>query len=345
MQSSSRLFPVQLVSAELIGSLVEDIYLLKHNNSPDRSVELAVTRLSRNVSSNNAKNNDHGQPVILLHGSFSNRRHWLSAEGKGVAAYLVEAGYDVWLPEMRGHGLSPVNNDFTKNSLDKIIEYDLPAIHKFVAEQTGKEIAWIGQELGGFLIMSALALGVIDQKTVSSCVYLDEGESLSPRLNNSKVYSKTALWRWKKPGVINGRRLKLGPENESYAVIKEFLNWQNSLKYNSPAGLLLDDALQNIKVPTMVVGTCINSEGKAGSSDRAVRNTHWIYNQLSTTHKILKEYNFVLPSQHNNNDEEDVTLLASKSECWRDVVYWLEKRYSCLGQNEREQQVIADDVA
>jgi len=316
MQSSSRLFPVQLVSAELIGAFVEDIYLLKPNNSPDRSVELAVTRLS--------KSNTHGQPVILLHGSFSNRRHWLSAEGKGVAAYLVEAGYDVWLPEMRGHGLSPANNEFPKNSLDKIIEYDLPAIHKFVAEQTGKQIAWIAEELGGFLIMSALALGVIDQKTVSSCIYLEENRPLSPRLNNSKVYSKTALWRWKKPGVINGRRLKLGSENESYPVIKEFLRWQNSLKYGSPAGLSLDDAYKNIAVPTMVVGSNTSTQ-----SD--IRNTQWIYNQLSSIPKVLKEYDFALSPHQNIYDEGGVTLSESNSGCWGDIVYWLEKQYSCLG--------------
>jgi esterase/lipase len=317
MQSSSRLFPVQLVSAELIGTLVEDIYLLKPNNSSDRSVELAVTRLS--------KDNDHGQPIILLHGSFSNRRHWLSAEGKGVAAYLVEAGYDVWLPEMRGHGLSPVNNDFTNNSLDRIIEYDLPAIHKFVAEQTGKEIAWIAEELGGFLIMSALALGVIDQKTVSNCVYLEETTPLSLHLNNSKVYSKTALWRWKKPGVINGRSLKLGAENESYPVIKEFLRWQNNLKYSYPKGLSLDDAFKNITVPTMVIGT-------NKSTQSAIRNTQWIYNQLSSTPKILKEYDCALPSHQNIYDEGGGTLSASASGCWGDIVYWLEKQYSCLGQ-------------
>ena len=57
MQSSSQLFPVQLVSAEVIGSLVEDIYLLKPNNSADRSVELAVTRLS--------KNQKHGSSSLL----------------------------------------------------------------------------------------------------------------------------------------------------------------------------------------------------------------------------------------------------------------------------------------
>lgn len=321
MQSSSRLFPVQLVSAELVGAFVEDIYLLKPNNSADRSVELAVTRLS--------KSNNHGSPVILLHGSFANRRHWLSAEGRGVAAYLVEAGYDVWLPEMRGHGLSPVNNDFVNNSLDKLVEYDLPAIHKFVAEQTGKDITWVGDGLGGFLIMSALAIGAIDQSTVSNCVYLDEVTPLATCLNNSKVYSKKALWRWKKPGVIHGLSLKLGSENESYSIIREYLRWQSNIKHHSPAGLLLKDAFQNITVPVMLVSS-------NASSQSSIRNGQWMFNQLSPTSTIFKEYDFAASTVQSAYKEGGRTLSESATECWVDVIHWLEGRYACLGQVECE---------
>ncbi len=69
MQSSSRLFPVALVSAELRADLTEDIYRLKPGNSPDASVELVVTRLGQQAAGER-----RGPPVILLHGSFSNRR-------------------------------------------------------------------------------------------------------------------------------------------------------------------------------------------------------------------------------------------------------------------------------
>ncbi|RML86303.1 Esterase/lipase/thioesterase protein, partial [Pseudomonas savastanoi] len=69
MQSSSQLFPVALISAERRGDLVEDVYRLKPANSPDPSVELVVTRLGL-VDQPDVR----GIPVILLHGSFSNRR-------------------------------------------------------------------------------------------------------------------------------------------------------------------------------------------------------------------------------------------------------------------------------
>ena len=53
-----------------------------------------------------------GVPVILLHGSFSNRRFWFSPKGLGLGAYLTRLGFDVWIPEMRGHGLSQRNEEY-----------------------------------------------------------------------------------------------------------------------------------------------------------------------------------------------------------------------------------------
>ena len=85
MQSSSELFPVALVSAELRGDLSEDVYRLKPGNSPDFTVELAVTRLGL------AGQENRGVPVILLHGSFSNRRFWYSPRGIGLGPHLARA--------------------------------------------------------------------------------------------------------------------------------------------------------------------------------------------------------------------------------------------------------------
>ncbi|HBO0578816.1 TPA: alpha/beta hydrolase, partial [Pseudomonas aeruginosa] len=84
MQRSSRLFPVALVSAELRADLTEDIYRLKPGNSPDASVELVVTRLGQQAAGER-----RGPPVILLHGSFSNRRFWYSPRALGLGPYLA----------------------------------------------------------------------------------------------------------------------------------------------------------------------------------------------------------------------------------------------------------------
>lgn len=151
MQSSSELFPVSLMSAELRGDLSEDVYLLKPNNSPDSSVELALTRLGRAGAEG-----ERGVPVVLLHGSFSNRRFWYSPKGIGLGPYLARAGFDVWIAEMRGHGLSPRNENYRDNHVAQYVRYDLPAIADFIIEQTGQAAHWIGHSLGGVILAAAL---------------------------------------------------------------------------------------------------------------------------------------------------------------------------------------------
>lgn len=320
MQSSSQLFPVQLVSAEVIGRFVEDIYLLKPNNSADRSVELAVTRLSKNQTQGSS-DHSHGQPIILLHGAFSNRRHWLSAEGDGVAAFLVEAGYDVWLPEMRGHGLSSVNHDFAKNTLGTLVEYDLPAIHQFVAEQTGKDVTYIAEEMGGFSILAALALGSVDQASVKSCIYIEEEKPLSMRLNNT-IFAKNALWRFKKNGIVSGQQLGLGSENESYPIIKQYYRWQNRQAFNTPAGLELEGAYRQIVIPVLVFGAA------SQYATSAIKNAKWIYSQLTSALTVFRQHDHSESHTSRKYSDGGITLFPNDNGCWGDILLWLEARNS-----------------
>ncbi|MFY0663299.1 MAG: hypothetical protein JXQ97_01650 [Natronospirillum sp.] len=128
MKSSSDLFPVTLLTAELKDDWNEDTYLLKPNNSGDTTVEFALTRFSA----------DHarlGIPVLWLPPFLQGRSEWLSRSEERLRAVLA-AGYDVWFLEWRGHGASVVNDNWASNSLDVIACCDLPAALDFVQEQT-----------------------------------------------------------------------------------------------------------------------------------------------------------------------------------------------------------------
>lgn len=220
MQSSSNLFPVALLSAERRGDLSEDVYRIKAGNSPDASVELAVTRLGLA---------DHGRaegvPVILLHGSFSNRRFWYSPKGIGLGAELARAGFDVWVPEMRGHGLSPRNNAWKHNSVSDYARYDLPLIAAFVAEQTGQVPHWVGHSLGGTTLVAALGGGYLRADQVASLALF--GTQISRVYWPLKVPpltwgAKLLLKRW---GQISGPRFKRGPEDEPIGLALESMRW------------------------------------------------------------------------------------------------------------------------
>lgn len=220
MQSSSTQFPVALLSAERRGDLSEDVYRIKAGNSPDLSVELALTRLGL---ADHARS--QGVPVILLHGSFSNRRFWYSPKGIGLGAQLARAGFDVWIPEMRGHGLSPRNRNWRQNRVADYARFDLPVIAAFVQEKTGQVPHWVGHSLGGTTLAAALGSGYLSSERVASAAFF--GTQVS------RIY-----WPLKVPPVewgarvllkrfaqISGSRLKRGPEDEPIGLALESLRW------------------------------------------------------------------------------------------------------------------------
>lgn len=159
MKSSSKLFPVRLMSADVQNGLAEDIYLLKPNNSTDISVELALTHLS--LLADGAADTSAKPVLVLIHGSYQNRRLWWADSGTCLAKELVLQGADVWLLELRGHGMSPVNQRYEANTLADYASYDLPAVEMFISERTASPIHWLGHGTGAGMLLAALALNRI----------------------------------------------------------------------------------------------------------------------------------------------------------------------------------------
>lgn len=314
MQSSSELFPVALVSAELRGDLSEDVYLLKPNNSPDPSVELALTRLGPAGAEG-----VRGEPVVLLHGSFANRRFWYSPKGVGLGAYLARAGYDVWIAEMRGHGLSPRNQAYRHNSVAQYVRYDLPAIAAFIAEQTGQAAHWIGHSLGGTTLAAALGGGYLGDDRVRSAALF--GSQIS------RIY-----WPLKLPPLewggrlllkglpyISGRRMKQGPEDEPIGIALESLRWHGLFGRFGDRERDWWAGLADIRTPLLAV---------AAAGDR--QDPPW------ACRKLLQQCaaapgEFLLLSRENGfcSDYGHIEMLVSKEaqrEVWPLAEHWLRHR-------------------
>jgi pimeloyl-ACP methyl ester carboxylesterase len=314
MQSSSTLFPVALISAERCGDLIEDVYRLKPANSPDYSVELAVTRLGLFEHPD-----QRGVPVILLHGSFSNRRFWYSPKGIGLGAYLARAGFDVWIPEMRGHGLSARNQAYRSNRVADYARYDLPAIAAFVREQSGQIPHWIGHSLGGTTLAAALG-----------GQYLGAPGAASVALFGSQV-SRT-YWPLKVPAVqwsgrlllkpfehISGPRFKRGPEDEPIGLVLESMRWHGLFGRFGDAHGNWWAGLKDVEVPVLAVAAV----GDEQDPEWACRK---LFEQIGSA-----ERKFVCLGREHGFSEDfgHVQMLVSKSaqtEVWPLVADWLRER-------------------
>ena len=312
MQSSSELFPVSLMSAEQRGDLSEDVYLLKPNNSPDASVELALTRLGRAGAEG-----ERGVPVVLLHGSFSNRRFWYSPKGIGLGPYLARAGFDVWIAEMRGHGLSPRNENYRDNHVAQYVRYDLPAIADFIIEQTGQAAHWIGHSLGGVILAAALGGG-----------YLDESRARSAALFGSQV--SRIYWPLKLPPVewggrlllrafpyLSGRRLKRGPEDEPTGLALETLRWLRLFGRFGDADQDWWAGLTQVRVPILAVGAAADQQDPAWACRKLLEQCSAAPSQFLL---LGKENGF-------SSDFGHIEMLVSKEaqrEVWPLTEYWLQ---------------------
>ncbi|WP_097461082.1 alpha/beta fold hydrolase [Mangrovitalea sediminis] len=244
MRSSSQLFPVSLMAAETNGPFNEDVYELRPHNSADASVSVAVTRVT------DPRAAPVGQSIVLLHGQFGNRRVWLTPDAQGLAARLAAAGYDVWLPEMRGHGLSPRNRRWENNTLSDIGRFDWPAVNAFVVEQTGHYPRWAALDIGAL----SLAYGMIEVSDFMAGVVglglVNPLRSPARAWDDRGGLSPIRSWRLRRKGYIDGYERRLGPEQEPLALYDELRHWrQLGRKEEHP----VFDHLRRIREPTLVM--------------------------------------------------------------------------------------------
>jgi pimeloyl-ACP methyl ester carboxylesterase len=313
MKSSSEFFPVSLFKADIIDDLTDDVYLIKHGRDADPSVQIALTHIGIYGQSSQGK-----QPIVLVHGSFTNRRFWISAQGVGLARYLVEAGFDVWLMEMRGHGLSPRNLDYKDNSLEHYAVSDVPAINEFVIEKTGLKPVWLGHSLGGVLIATAIAAETLPEDQIAAIALL--GTQVVRRrwfLQIPLITSMGKLWFTLKP-ELDGRKLKIGPENEPAGIAKEYLRWLGLLgrwRFNEGKASLLAK-WQNMDVPMLAM------VGKNDQSDPA-EYCERFYDLCGSNNKVFK---LLSKDEGFSRDFGHVDMIVSKAaakEVWPELLNWL----------------------
>lgn len=311
MKSSSDLFPVALMRADVVAQkFIEDTYLLKPNNSDDSSVQIALTRLGKYEG----HNENRGKPVILVHGSFSNRGVWLSVTGKGFASALLEAGFDPWMLELRGHGDSPFNEQYEQNNLEAYADFDLPAVNAFVLEQSNQAPIWCGHSSGGVCIATAIAAEKLKQDEVSGVILFGSQVSRFPillRLPISRMLAKISLLPKKRI-----HSTKLGVEFEPVGIAKEFVRWAGIFTgWKSKAGKSFWRGLGNLSTPVLAIAAK-NDKGDPAKHCKKLMNG---FAGDKTFYLLAKDNGFSQNYNHSNMVASD----AAQQEVWPKVIEWI----------------------
>ncbi len=110
------------------------------------------------------------EPVILCHGLSSNHYSLDFDEHNSLARYLRGQGFECWVVDLRGRGLSLPTSGWRKPwgwRFDDYLQHDLPAIINFVKKKSGADrVHWVGHSMGGMLMLAYL--GSVEQESIKS---------------------------------------------------------------------------------------------------------------------------------------------------------------------------------
>ncbi len=113
-----------------------------------------------------------GQPVLLLHGLLEDGSVYYSRTGQGLAHFLAQAGFDVFVPDLRGKGRSwPAIEQVDQYRLLDLLSVDLPAILETIERHNPQLQIWMGHAFGGVFLSALLARYPEFLKTVMARVY------------------------------------------------------------------------------------------------------------------------------------------------------------------------------
>lgn len=210
MKSSSQLFPVELASAEVLDDRFIDCYSLKPNNSPDKTVELALIHMTPK------QKNRVSKQILFIHDAFHSHWQWLEPEYQRCIDRALELGIGIWLIDWRSHGSSKKNKDSQLNTVSEMAKYDLPAALAFITEKSNIPISMIAKGYGAQMALQCLAY----QAPIDKLALLDA----------QPVFGR---WRYWMPGSKILSRMKTafkpwlqgdGPEMEAKSFWHDQLN-------------------------------------------------------------------------------------------------------------------------
>lgn len=182
-------------------------------------------------------------PVIFLHGLAVNADLWDLPEVRGrdfhyrsLASILHEAGYDIWLVNLRGHGgphmLSEPAAGQSDWCVDHFIVYDLPAVVDRVVADTGRRPFVIGASMGSMTLAGYVQGAVFRAENGSGRVVADPlvARTRQERLAGCVFVEFPAALRWPDSLYDEEGRLQWGN------LLRDW--WRNDGDINYPFEML-----------------------------------------------------------------------------------------------------------
>jgi pimeloyl-ACP methyl ester carboxylesterase len=127
-------------------------------------------------------------PILCVPGLGADSTNFDAPMPYGVAPYLAQNGFDTWVVDLRGTGMSSVDGPAWKHiTFDDFVARDIPATLEHIARITGAdESMWLGHSMGGLVLYAAMASSKAGRVragvTLGSPVGFPQGWDIAPFL-------------------------------------------------------------------------------------------------------------------------------------------------------------------
>lgn len=100
-------------------------------------------------------------PILCVPGLGADSTNFDAPAPHGLAPWLAEQGFDTWVVDPRGTGLSKLDpGRWVGVTFDDFVGLDMPAVLDHIAAASGvPELLWVGHSMGGLLLYALLGTG------------------------------------------------------------------------------------------------------------------------------------------------------------------------------------------
>ena len=175
--------------------------------------------------------NKGGVPILMLHGSIENGLIFYTEKGKGLACYLAEQGYDVYVADLRGRGKSRPSIDANAHfGQSELISQDIPLMIDFISNKTNQAMHLVAHSWGGILVASCLArypkyLSKVVSNTCFGSKRVITVKSIEKLFKMNLVWGYAAVKLANKQGFLDAKKYRIGSDNETKQSLQQSIAW------------------------------------------------------------------------------------------------------------------------
>jgi oxygen-independent coproporphyrinogen-3 oxidase len=263
-----------------------------------------------------------GLPVLLVHGTFSNRNFFLGRRERGLARYLAGRGFDAWVAELRGHGRSGATGRAASWHFEDWIRLDAPALVGAVLAATGApRVVWVGHSAGGIIGLGFSGLGHPRSRDIAGLVVAGSpaptGLGVMQRPLARAAYGITRVM-----GRFPARLIGIGPEDEHAGIMAQWMRWNLSGRWHGDDGTDYFANCATITVPILAL---------AGGGDWAIAPPSLCEDLVDATASADRTFIACGKAEGFGEDFNHNRLLVStpaRREVWPLIADWIESRFA-----------------